>query len=113
MSLSRRALFFGRWSAPERPSVAPGGGVVHWLEPRARKEPEHALPMVARLLPFNCLNQLGGFCSTCVERCPEPGAVRLDGRRPVVDADRCTGCGVCAERCPAPGGALVMVPVVR
>lgn len=64
----------------------------------------------AQIQTFSCLNTLGGFCSVCVERCPVPGAIRLDGRRVVVDADACTGCGICAYACPAPGTAILVLP---
>ena len=64
----------------------------------------------ASVNPLSCLNALGGFCSVCVERCPTPGAMRLDGRAVVVDAAACTGCGQCAWVCPAPGGAIALRP---
>jgi Pyruvate/2-oxoacid:ferredoxin oxidoreductase delta subunit len=54
-----------------------------------------------------CLNTGADFCATCVERCPVPGAIRLDGRHPAVLA-ACTGCGVCVPLCPAPGGAMML-----
>lgn len=67
--------------------------------------------MVAVLSTFACLNAGADFCATCVERCPEPGAIRLDGRRVVIDASVCNGCGVCVPLCPAPGGAILLKPV--
>ena len=57
-----------------------------------------------------CLNAHADFCATCVERCPVPGAIALEGRRVVVDPERCTGCGECAARCPAPGFAILLEP---
>lgn len=114
MTWSRRDLFTGRWLADKLPStsepVSEARGPVHWLEPEARVEPKPVLPSVAKVMPFSCLNQLGGFCGTCVEQCPVPGAIAMKGRVPVVDPVACTGCRECAERCPAPGGAILIVP---
>ena len=113
MAWSRRELFTGGWLTSLTESVRhepADTGPVHWLKPKARVEPEHVLPMVAKVMPFSCMNNLGGFCSTCVEQCPEPGVIRLDGRVPTIDTENCTGCGDCSERCPAPGGAILMVP---
>jgi Pyruvate/2-oxoacid:ferredoxin oxidoreductase delta subunit len=67
--------------------------------------------LVAAVSTFACLNSKADFCATCVERCPEPGALRVEARRIVVDAERCTGCGECVARCPAPGGAILLRPV--
>lgn len=85
----RRALFGWLWG--EAPRVD---------EPRR----------VATVDPGACLNGRADFCATCVERCPVPGAIRLDGRRVVVDDAVCTGCGECAARCPAPGYAILLEP---
>jgi ferredoxin-type protein NapG len=66
-----------------------------------------------RLQPHLCLGALGVGCSSCVEQCPVPGAIRLDGNRPVIDAGTCTGCGVCLHVCPAPQKALLLLPLAR
>ena len=112
MTLSRRDLLFGRFFRRQRPQRAqtedPGDRFVHRPGPRAGAAA--AASFVAKVLPFSCLNKLGGFCSTCVERCPLPDAIALDGRVPTVDASVCDGCGQCASLCPAPGGAVTMVP---
>ncbi len=50
---------------------------------------------------------------SCVERCPVPGALRLDAGRPIVDPARCTGCGVCLHVCPAPAPAFIILPALR
>ncbi|HEY1700693.1 MAG TPA: 4Fe-4S dicluster domain-containing protein [Trebonia sp.] len=38
-------------------------------------------------------------CGACLLTCPEH-AIRPDGGRLLVLADRCTGCGECIEVCP-------------
>ncbi|MBK1791808.1 4Fe-4S dicluster domain-containing protein [Persicirhabdus sediminis] len=53
-----------------------------------------------------CLAWQGSFCSTCVEHCPEPGAIARTYGKPTIVADHCTGCGQCIDRCPAPQNAI-------
>ncbi len=60
-----------------------------------------------------CLAHQGTTCSTCVEQCPVPGALRLVAGRPVVDAAVCTGCGVCQYVCPSPRNAVIVLPALR
>jgi MinD superfamily P-loop ATPase len=67
-------------------------------------------PRVAKIHVADCLAHVGVFCSTCVERCPVPGAILLDGQVPVVDASACDGCGQCAAMCPSPGRAIRWLP---
>lgn len=38
-------------------------------------------------------------CKLCDIVCPS-GAIRMEARRPVIDADLCIGCGRCVDRCP-------------
>jgi thioredoxin reductase/NAD-dependent dihydropyrimidine dehydrogenase PreA subunit len=45
-------------------------------------------------------------CGACVAACPEPGAIRLEGKVAVVDLARCKGHGECATACPV-GGIVV------
>jgi len=45
-------------------------------------------------------------CGTCVAACPEPGALKLDGKLAIVDAEHCVGHGKCQEACPV--GAIVV-----
>ncbi|TPV94155.1 MAG: 4Fe-4S dicluster domain-containing protein [Myxococcales bacterium FL481] len=66
----------------------------------------------ARIDPMACLAHRGSFCSTCAERCPQPGAIVVRDGRPVVAADGCVGCGVCQHVCPAPYNAVVLVPAL-
>lgn len=65
---------------------------------------------IARIQPLDCLAHQGTTCITCVERCPVPGAIRLDGARPVIDPALCTGCGVCHHVCPSPRNAVLVLP---
>lgn len=45
-------------------------------------------------------------CGCCVPVCPEPGAIRLEGKLAIVEKDRCKGHGKCAEACPV-GGIVI------
>ncbi|HSQ61512.1 MAG TPA: NAD(P)-binding domain-containing protein [Acidobacteriota bacterium] len=42
-------------------------------------------------------------CGACVGACPEPGAIRLEGKVAVVDRARCQGHGECVRACPVGG----------
>ncbi|MCA9532928.1 MAG: 4Fe-4S binding protein [Myxococcales bacterium] len=77
--------------------------------PRVRR----ALPQLelrAQLDRFACLASSSQVCTVCVERCPEPGAITLDGFLPIIDEARCTGCGACEPACPAPTTAIRVLP---
>lgn len=84
---------------------------------RARAEARRALrtqvPMVAQLDAGRCLGSYSQVCSVCVERCPEPDVIRLEGTLPVIDSAACTGCGECERRCPAPFAAIRVLPQGR
>lgn len=67
-------------------------------------------PDVAVIQGRYCLAYQRSFCSTCVERCPVPGAITVENGIPRVNASACTGCGVCHEVCPAPRNAVLMLP---
>lgn len=52
-------------------------------------------------------------CGTCVDACPEPGALRLIHKLAVVDLEKCTGHGNCAAACPVGGIALTSGAAVQ
>ncbi len=64
----------------------------------------------AQVRAIDCLNRMGSPCSSCVEHCPVPGAIVLDGSLPHVAEALCVGCGTCAYVCPAPMKAILIVP---
>ena len=84
--------------ATSPPQAAPAGP--------AAASPD-AKPVPPRIVPSACLAYRGTLCSTCVERCPLPGAVLVEQGRPRIDPQVCDGCGVCVGLCPAP------VPAIR
>ncbi|MBI3635449.1 MAG: NAD(P)-binding domain-containing protein [Candidatus Rokubacteria bacterium] len=45
-------------------------------------------------------------CGTCVDACPEPGAIRLENKLATVDLALCKGHALCAAACPV--GAIVV-----
>ncbi len=50
--------------------------------------------------PEICLPYLGPECGACAHSCPVPGALQWQGGlRPVIDAEKCTGCALCREAC--------------
>lgn len=71
------------------------------------------VPRVAVVQGRFCLAYLRSFCSTCVERCPVPGAVVVENHLPRIVPDLCTGCGICHEVCPAPRNGILIVPRQR
>jgi len=64
----------------------------------------------ALIVQGDCLAHRGSFCSTCIERCPVPGAIATTHGRPSVVADLCNGCGICQFMCPAPINAIHILP---
>lgn len=75
-------------------------------------EPTKVQPekQVAIVQGRHCLAYQRSFCSTCVERCPELGAIIVENGMPRVVTDLCTGCGICHDLCPAPTNAILMMP---
>lgn len=63
-------------------------------------------PRIAHIDPDLCLAHQRSFCSVCVERCPEQGALVLQDHLPQVQPDLCTGCAICQRACPAPINAI-------
>lgn len=64
----------------------------------------------AQIETQSCIAHQGGFCSTCVERCPVPGAIKVRDGKPTIRQAACTGCGVCHFVCPAPTNAVRIFP---
>lgn len=62
--------------------------------------PEAAKFARVKINPKTCLPYLGPECGACADACPVPGALEWeDGLRPVINAERCTGCALCREAC--------------
>jgi len=97
-SLSRRELLFGRFRK----------GVNKALPPKPQAISADT-PTTAVIQGRHCLAYRGLMCSTCYERCPEPGAIVMDKGIPHVNADLCTGCRKCHEVCPAPTNAVLLI----
>ncbi len=108
---SRRGLF----SLFARPLKASGetakavGNAFAGNTPTERLPAVPPLPMVAIIQGRHCL-ALESFCSVCIERCPEPGAMNTAQLIPMVVPEICTGCGICQQVCPAPENAVLMLP---
>ena len=100
-SLSRRDLLFGRLRAGVRRAVPP--------KQDANPTDVQDAPTVAVIQGRHCLAYRELMCSTCYERCPEPGAIVTERGIPRVVSDLCTGCGDCHDVCPAPINAILMI----
>ncbi len=76
-------------------------------EPDALKLPETAGAAAPKPNKFalaeidseHCLPYQGPECGACADACPVDGALTWRGPRPVINADRCTGCASCREIC--------------
>ena len=90
---SRRGLFGRLLGRAEEPPAKP---------PARAAPPRPARPGVFTVAEHLCLAWQGTSCSTCRERCPEPGAISVSAGRPTIDPAVCTGCGECVASCPAP-----------
>lgn len=57
-----------------------------------------------------CLAWRGRSCLVCLERC-RFNAITHSGGRPVVQAEKCTGCGACEETCPTQNASIYVLPL--
>lgn len=108
--LSRRGLFslFGRsLRAPAEATAQIATG-----KPAPPPPAPDAQPKVAVIQGRFCLAYTS-FCTVCSERCPVPGAMKVEKGIPMVVTDTCTGCGICHEVCPAPTNAVLVLPRQR
>ena len=66
----------------------------------------------AKLAVDTCLTHHGQACTVCVEHCPRPGALVLDGPHGElrVDEDQCVGCGLCEHYCPTEPTSIRVQP---
>lgn len=102
-TLSRRDLLFGRLGAGVRKAMPPKQDAAD-----ASGNPADT-PKAAVIQGRHCLAYRDLMCSTCYERCPEPGAIVTERGIPQVVSDLCTGCGECHDVCPAPINAILMI----
>jgi ferredoxin-type protein NapG len=67
---------------------------------------------VAKLDTALCLTHHGQACTVCVEHCPMPGALVLDGPHGElrVAEERCVGCGLCVHFCPTEPASIRVQP---
>ena len=106
------------------PFIDPAMAPCHWCEdmPCINACPSGALhrdaaypvpPMAKVVLDLDqCLNSQGILCDVCSYRCPQHiKAIRMVGRTPVLDSERCTGCGMCLFHCEAEPSAFHYGPV--
>ena len=108
--LSRRGLFslFGRsLRSPAEATEAVVEKVVS--KPGSSAPAAQPQEQVAVIQGRFCLAYTS-FCTVCSERCPVPGAMKVDKGIPMVMAETCTGCGVCHDVCPAPTNAVLVIP---
>jgi ferredoxin-type protein NapG len=84
-------------------SVCPTGAIVKVEEKLVRIGR-------SRVNERTCLAWRGNPCLVCYERC-RFNAISLDRERPVVRADRCTGCGACEETCPTRKASISVRPI--
>ena len=64
----------------------------------------------ARIDPSACLPFQGPECGVCVMVCPVPGALVLEGARPRIDPEHCTGCALCRRACIVSPKAVTVHP---
>lgn len=130
--LSRRAWLRGAWLRAEpAPAPTPGPAPTEPDNARAREEaaataraprPHPLLSRVAApdgaslagvpvfIHALDCLASASLTCTTCLERCPVPGALVASDGAPRIDPAVCTRCGICHDVCPAPTNAVRATP---
>jgi H+/Na+-translocating ferredoxin:NAD+ oxidoreductase subunit B len=87
-------------------------GVLGWLKRQPKPAEAASSAFIARFDAALCVG-----CETCLDRC-QMEALRADGDRVALNADRCIGCGLCVSTCPSgalslqrkPGGEHVQLP---
>lgn len=119
-AISRRDLFRSllgrRTSTPQLPEhsrlacTEPSPAKNSGSNPKPLTNQNDNSPQLALILDRFCLAWQGSFCSTCIERCPVPGAISTTMGKPCVNPDLCTGCRICHDVCPAPKNAVFLVP---
>ena len=75
-------------------------------------KPEDVRIGLANINRHTCLGWRGKSCLVCMERC-RFNAVKMDGLRPSVIADKCTGCGACEETCPTHPESIRVKPLAN
>lgn len=55
----------------------------------------------AIFLASNCLLTRGEACSACLDSCPEEGAISIEDKSVLINAENCTGCAFCFHACPS------------
>ncbi len=74
-----------------------GQGARGWIPTESLNQAQMG---VARINHRDCLAWGGGDCTLCYVKCPLPDeAMVLEDLKPVVRAERCTGCGICEQAC--------------
>ncbi len=90
---------------PKVAEPAPGPTTARVAPPASPESPVTHGPNLAQVAVIAgrfCLAYQHSFCTTCSERCPEPGAIVIEQGLPRIVPEACTGCGICHEVCPAP-----------
>jgi len=84
-------------------TVCPAGAIQ-------RVKPADVRIGLARIDHRTCLGWRGRQCLVCMERC-RFNAISVNGLRPSVLPDKCTGCGACEETCPTSPESIKVYPL--
>ena len=79
-------------------------GVLRALKRAPKPGKTVSSPFLASLETSTC-----NGCGICTKRC-QMEAVRLNGKKAILDVDRCIGCGLCVSTCPTHSLSLVRRP---